>query len=114
MFLSKLSVNKPVLTAVIILFFVVLGLYSYLGLSVDLFPEIDIPYVTVQTIYPGAGPAEIETLISKSIEEAVGSINGVETIISSSVEDVISSRSARILNIPRAAFSNSSFKSLIE
>ena len=86
MFLSKLSVNKPVLTAVIILFFVVLGLYSYLGLSVDLFPEIDIPYVTVQTIYPGAGPAEIETLISKPIEEAVGSINGVETIISSSVE----------------------------
>ncbi|MFC1557850.1 efflux RND transporter permease subunit [candidate division KSB1 bacterium] len=86
MFLSKLSVTKPVLTAVIILFFVVLGLYSYLGLSVDLFPEVDIPYVTVQTIYPGAGPAEIETLISKPIEEAVGSINGVETITSSSVE----------------------------
>ncbi len=86
MFLSKLSVNKPVLTTIIILVFVVIGLYSYLDLSIDLFPEMDFPIVTVSTIYPGAGPQEMETLISKPMEEAVGAINGVKTITSSSTE----------------------------
>ncbi len=86
MFLSKLSVSKPVLVSILILFFVVLGLYSYLDLSIDLFPEIDFPIASVSTIYPGAGPGEIETLISKPIEEAVGAINGVKTITSSSTE----------------------------
>jgi len=88
MFLSRLSVGKPVLISILILFFVVLGIYSYLDLSVDLMPEIDFPIVTVQTIYPGAGPAEIETLISNPIEEAVGSINGVKTVTSSSIEGI--------------------------
>jgi HAE1 family hydrophobic/amphiphilic exporter-1 len=88
MFLSKLSVNKPVLTIIIILFFVVLGIYSYLYLSVALMPEIEFPIITIRTLYPGAGPEEIETLITKPIEEAVSAINGVKTITSNSIEGV--------------------------
>jgi hydrophobic/amphiphilic exporter-1 (mainly G- bacteria), HAE1 family len=86
MFFAKTAVNKPVFTAVIILTFVVLGAFSYSDLGVDLFPEVEFPIVTIQTVYPGAGPVEIENLVSREIEEVVGSINGVKDISSMSRE----------------------------
>ena len=88
MSIPRLSVTKPVLITMLVFSFVVLGIYSYLGLAVDLFPEIDIPYVTVRTVYPGAGPVEIENLVSRPIEEEVGAINGVKNINSNSFEGV--------------------------
>lgn len=83
---ARLSVHKPVLVTMLVLTFVVLGIYSYLYLAVDLFPKIEFPYVTVRTVYPGAGPVEIENLVSRPIEEEVGAINGVKNIISTSME----------------------------
>ena len=70
----------------VILSFAVIGLYSLTDLGIDMFPEIDFPFVVVMTIYPGAGPEEVETLITKPIEEEIGSINGVKTIQSVSQE----------------------------
>ncbi|MFC1724075.1 efflux RND transporter permease subunit [candidate division KSB1 bacterium] len=88
MFLVKISVKRPVLATMIIMTFVILGLYAFLGLGIELMPEIEFPFVTVQTIYIGAGPVEIENLITKKIEEQVSAINGVKTISSTSVEGV--------------------------
>ena len=70
----------------IILAFAVIGLYSLSDLGIDMFPDIEFPFVMVMTIYPGAGPEEVETLISKPIEEEVGSINGIKNIQSVSQE----------------------------
>ena len=86
--LIKLSVQRPVLMTMIILSFVVIGVFSYLELAIDLFPKIDFPYVSIQTVYLGAGPAEIENLITRPIEDEVSAVNGVKNITSRSVEGV--------------------------
>jgi len=54
MFLSDISIKRSVLMTMIIFAFVVMGIFSLLGLGIDLFPEIEFPYVTITTIYPGA------------------------------------------------------------
>ena len=56
MSLSRVAVRRPVLTTVVVSVFLVLGLFSYLGLVVDLFPDVEFPFVTVTTIYPGTLP----------------------------------------------------------
>jgi len=71
MTLSRMAVRRPVLTAVIVATALVLGIFSYLRLVVDLFPNIEFPFVSVTTIYPGAGPEEVESQVSKRIEDAV-------------------------------------------
>ncbi|MCK5406332.1 MAG: efflux RND transporter permease subunit, partial [Candidatus Krumholzibacteria bacterium] len=78
MILSKMAVNRPVLTTVMVAAILVLGVFSYFRLVVDLFPEVDFPFVTVTTIYPGAGPEEVESQISKRIEDAVSTIAGIK------------------------------------
>ena len=88
MILSNLSVRRPVLMTMVIMTFVVLGLFSYFRLVVDLMPEVDLPFVTVTTVYPGAGPEEIETQISKKIEDAVSNISNVKRINSTSRENL--------------------------
>jgi len=80
MFLSDLAVKRPVLITVIILAFVILGLVSYSRLVVELFPSIDFPFVTVSIVYPGAGPAEIESQVTKPVEDAISTISGVKRI----------------------------------
>lgn len=61
---------------------VVIGLFSLVQLGIDFFPEIEFPYVTVLTVYPGAGPEEVETLITKPIEEEVSSLAGLKSMMS--------------------------------
>ena len=88
MFLAQLSVRKPVLVTMMLLLFVVIGVFSYVRLPIDLMPEIEFPYVSVITVYPGAGPEEIETLVSKPIEDAVSATSGLKNIWSYSQEGV--------------------------
>ena len=78
MVLSKMAVERPVLTFVIVIAILVLGVFSYTRLVVDLFPDVEFPFITVTTIYPGAGPEEVESQISKRIEDAVSSIAGIK------------------------------------
>jgi len=78
MFLSDISIKRPVMMTMLILTCVVIGLFSFMQLGIDLFPEIDFPFVTITTVYPGAGPQEVETLISKPIEEEVSAIAGLK------------------------------------
>jgi hydrophobic/amphiphilic exporter-1 (mainly G- bacteria), HAE1 family len=82
--LTRLSIQRPVFVIVLMTVFLVLGLRSRAGMQIDLNPKVDIPYVTVTTSYPGTGPAEMETLITKPIEDAVSSANQIRHIRSSS------------------------------
>ena len=69
-----------------ILSFVVLGLVSMTRLGIDLFPAVDFPFVNISTVYPGASPEEVETLVTKPIEDAVAGIEGVKRVESNSSE----------------------------
>jgi HAE1 family hydrophobic/amphiphilic exporter-1 len=57
--LSGIAIRRPVFTTMVMLGLVVLGLFSFRRLSIDQFPEVDIPVITVQTVYPGASPETI-------------------------------------------------------
>lgn len=88
MFLAKVSINRPVMTTMGILVFIIFGLLAYFSLSLNLSPDVEIPWVTVTTVYPGAGPKEIETLISKPIEDAVATVSLIERVESYSLDGV--------------------------
>lgn len=84
--LADVSVERPVFATMMILALVVLGLFSYLKLNIDQFPDIDIPYVTVTTVLRGAGPEQIESDVTKKIEDAVNPVAGIDHIQSTSQE----------------------------
>ena len=86
--LSDVSIQRPVFATMMIMAIIVLGLFSFLKLNIDLFPDIDIPYVTVTGVLPGAGPEQIETDVTKKIEDAVNTIGGIDHIQSTSQEGV--------------------------
>ena len=70
----------------VIMSLMVLGAVSMTRLGIDLFPEVNFPFVNVSVVYPGAGPEEVETLVTRPIEDAVAGINGVKRVISTSSE----------------------------
>ncbi len=84
MWLTRLSIQRPVFVIVLMSVFLVLGWRSKSGMKIEQNPQVDIPFVTITTVYPGAGPAEMETLVSKPIEDAVSAVNNVRHIRSSS------------------------------
>ncbi len=88
MSLPKLSISRPIFITCVTIAMVVVGWASFKSMSVDLFPDVSIPVVTVQTVYAGAGPAEIETLVSRPIEEEVSTISGIKRLTSKSLEGV--------------------------
>ncbi len=88
MFLSKLSVNRPILTTMILMVFIIFGGLAFFTLQLNRLPEVEIPFVTVTTIYPGAGPKETETLITKKIEDAVSTISQIKRIESYNLDGV--------------------------
>jgi hydrophobic/amphiphilic exporter-1 (mainly G- bacteria), HAE1 family len=88
MILSDLSVKQPVFATMMMIALVVLGVFSYRELSIDLFPNVDLPVVTVQTLYPGVAPETVETEVTKRIEEAINPIEGVKHIQSTTAEGV--------------------------
>jgi hydrophobic/amphiphilic exporter-1 (mainly G- bacteria), HAE1 family len=86
MFLSDLSIKQPVFATMMMVALVVLGIFSYGQLSTDLFPKVDLPVVSVRTLYPGVAPETIETEVTKRIEEAINPIEGVRHITSTTTE----------------------------
>jgi hydrophobe/amphiphile efflux-1 (HAE1) family protein len=69
-----------------ILSFVVLGLVSMGRLGIDLFPEVNFPFINIGIVFPGAAPEEVESLVTQKVEDAVAGINGVKRVISTSTE----------------------------
>ena len=86
MWISDISIRRPVFATMVIMSFMVLGIVSLGRLGIDLFPEVNFPFVNISVVYPGASPEEVETLVTKPIEDAVAGINGVKRVVSSSTE----------------------------
>src|SRR5215203_5887273 len=86
MWISDTSIKRPVFATMVIVSFMVLGVVSLTRLGIDLFPEVNFPFVNISIVYPGAGPEEVETLVTRPIEDAVAGINGVKRVISTSAE----------------------------
>ena len=83
-----ISIKQPVLITMVMLMLVVLGSVSYNRVGVDLMPDVTLPIIAVSTVDPGVGPEEIESQITKPIEDAVSSINGIDKVSSTSSEGV--------------------------
>ncbi|MHB1417337.1 MAG: efflux RND transporter permease subunit, partial [Chloroflexota bacterium] len=88
MWLSDLSIKQPVFIAMLTLAVLVVGGLFYSRMGLDLFPDVSLPVAVVQTVYPGASPEEVERSVTKPIEDAVISINGVESVRSTSTDSL--------------------------
>ena len=86
MWFTRISIQNPVMAVMMMLAFVVLGLFSYQRLSLDQFPNIDVPTVVVSMDYPGASPEIVESEVTKRIEEAVNTVAGISALSSRSYE----------------------------
>ncbi|WP_319415788.1 efflux RND transporter permease subunit [Marispirochaeta aestuarii] len=86
MILSDLSIKRPVMMTMFLAALLLFGAISFLGLALNLMPEMDIPYVTVQTIYTGASPEQIEAQITRKIEDEVGTVSRIKNITSYSLD----------------------------
>ncbi|MGB4440277.1 MAG: efflux RND transporter permease subunit [Sedimentibacter sp.] len=84
--LARFSVKKPVTITMMILIVIVLGVVSLSKLQIDLLPAMELPYVMVQTTYSGAGPEEIENLISKPLEQTLATVENIDGMMSISNE----------------------------
>lgn len=81
---TKTAIKRPITTIMVMLVFILAGLVSLSALKLDLMPSINIPIAAVSTTYVGAGPEEIESLVTKPVEEALGTVSNVDTITSTS------------------------------
>ncbi len=88
MTITELAIKRPVLVIVLFIALTLLGGLGYSQLKYESFPKMNIPVVTVQTIYPGASASEIETSITKKIEDAVSGLDKIDTVVSTSAEGV--------------------------
>jgi hydrophobic/amphiphilic exporter-1 (mainly G- bacteria), HAE1 family len=86
--LAEICIKRPVFATMLVMALIVLGLDSYRKLGVDLFPKIDLPVVNITTTLRGAAPEEVETQLSKRIEEAVNTISGIDDLRSVSAEGI--------------------------
>jgi len=86
--IADISIKQPIFITMIILSLVVVGVLSYSRLGVDLMPDISLPYVAVTIANPGVGPEEMESQVSKPIEDTLSTINGIDKITSTSAEGV--------------------------
>ncbi|MFQ3546753.1 MAG: efflux RND transporter permease subunit [Termitinemataceae bacterium] len=88
MFLSDLSIKRPVLITMFLAVFLLFGLLAYFSIPIGLFPDLKIPYVLIETVYPGSGPLVVETQITKKIEDEISALGELDTIISYSMDSV--------------------------
>jgi HAE1 family hydrophobic/amphiphilic exporter-1 len=88
MFLSNLSIKRPIFATMMMLALVVLGIFSYRRLPIDMYPDVEIPVLSIVTKYPGASPETVEREVSKRIEEVVNRISGAKHVNSISRESI--------------------------
>jgi len=84
--LTNISIKRPLFILMVIGALLIVGLVSWTRLGVDLLPALDFPIVVVNTVYPGASPEAVDSLVTKKVEDAVASVNDIDYIQSSSVE----------------------------
>ncbi|MFN9448554.1 MAG: efflux RND transporter permease subunit [Rubrivivax sp.] len=86
MWFTRVSIGNPVMAVMVMLAFVVLGLFAVQRLKVDQFPNIEFPFVVVTTEYPGASPEVVELELTRKVEEAANTVAGINQIFSRSYE----------------------------
>lgn len=86
--LTKLALRRPVAIIVCLIALVVFGFSSLLGTPLELTPSMSMPMMIISTVYPGAGPEEVDDLVTSKIEDAVGTLSGLKTIQSISSENM--------------------------
>ncbi len=88
MILSDFAVKRPVATSCLIIGLTLLGINAYRNMGLELMPKLDVPYITVITVYPGAAPDELEVDVAKRLEDAVSSVEGLKHVTSICMENV--------------------------
>ncbi|MBM2846074.1 MAG: acriflavin resistance protein, partial [Bacteroidetes bacterium] len=86
--LTEVAIKRPAFLTMVFVALAVLGIFGYSRMGVDLLPKMDWPIVSILTVYPGAGPKEVESLVSKPIEEAVSAVSSLDNVRSYSYEGV--------------------------
>ena len=86
--LTTLSLKNRTSVFILTALIAIIGIMSYEGLPKELFPEVNIPFVMVQTVYPGNNPADIENLVTRPIEKQIDGIKGIKKLTSTSMQDV--------------------------
>ena len=86
--LASLSIKRPIFITCLVVLMLVLGTLSLVKMSVDLFPDVTFPIVFIQSVYPGASPIDMEKLVSKPMEDELGSLSGLDTMTSQNAESV--------------------------
>lgn len=88
MSITEIAIKRPLLLIVVFAVLILLGVQAYMKLNYNLVPKIEVPTVSVSTIYPGASAAEVETSVTKKLEDAFSSVEGLDQINSVSQEGV--------------------------
>jgi HAE1 family hydrophobic/amphiphilic exporter-1 len=86
--LTDVSIKRPVFATVMVSVLAVFGVWGYLQLPIDMFPEVEFPIVTVTAVYPGADPEIVESRVIDKLEEAISAVNGIKMLRSTSMESV--------------------------
>jgi len=88
MSIYKNAVNKPITTVMIFTAVVIMGLYSLVQIPIDLYPEMDPPFISVMTTYPGANASDIEQNVTRILEDALNSVDDLKEITSVSTDNL--------------------------
>lgn len=86
--ISRYSVKRPYTVVVAVVLVIILGVVSFLNMKTDLLPDMTLPYAIVMTTYPGASPEEVESIVTKPVEQAMATISNIENVTSVSSENV--------------------------
>lgn len=86
--LAEICIKRPVFATMIIMALLVTGMFAYGALGVDRFPKVELPIVTITTVLRGASPEEVETQVTKRIEEVCNTVSGIDELRSTSAEGI--------------------------
>src|SRR3954468_637274 len=86
--LADIAIKRPVFITCVVILSLAAGLLAMSRLGIDLFPDVTFPVVTITTPYPGAGPSEVETLVSKPLEDEISTLSGLKRLSSINQESV--------------------------
>ena len=86
--IPRFSVKRPYTVVVGVVLIIILGFVSFTSMQTDLLPEMTLPYAIVYTTYPGASPEEVETVVTRPVEQAMATTSNIETINSVSSENI--------------------------
>ncbi|MEO0118888.1 MAG: efflux RND transporter permease subunit, partial [candidate division WOR-3 bacterium] len=85
--ITEIAIRRPILTFMVASAFILFGIIGVLRMPIDLFPKVELPVAVVATLYPGAGPEEVEQEVTKELEKQISTVSGVKEITSRSMEN---------------------------